>query len=111
MMYPEEHIAASLNDFNVIPFIVFGVILTFISLVMRTRSWTYLYGYHHITISFLPHFVELRVNGVLQDKKDTLIHGELNGKLDSGEEIRVVVSRYFSANCLLFIDDKVQEPI
>jgi hypothetical protein len=92
------------------PILIIGGILAVVGLIARTKSWTYRYGAHHIEVKCTPAIIEMRVNGMLQDKKGTITYGELHGKLDSGEVIRASVGGYFVANCSLFIENKIIHP-
>jgi hypothetical protein len=53
----------------------------------------------------------LYVNGELQDhRKGIRLSVELQGKSDSGEEIKALISGNYTVQCSLFIDNKLQMP-
>lgn len=76
------------------------------------KSWTYQYGKNTIIVnnSWFGG-CELYVNGQLQDKKTgTTLTDNLQGKLETGEEIKASLGGTFTIQCSLFIDNKIQTP-
>lgn len=73
--------------------------------------WTYKYGQNTIVVKN-EKATELYVNGELQDRKTGLsLKANLNGKLQSGEEIKASLGGVFDVECSLFVDNVLQTPV
>ena len=80
------------------------------------KRWSYEYGENTIMVEYRAGgFGEkLYVNGEVQDENMTatsMAQTTLQGILDSGEKIKVVLGGVIITKCSLFIDNKLQVPI
>ena len=74
-------------------------------------SWIYEYKNHTIVVKNAK-ATELYVDNELQDRKTGLtLKADLNGKLASGEVIKVSLGGFIDVECNLFIDNVLQTPI
>lgn len=74
-------------------------------------EWIYTYDGNRIVV-MAGLAEELYINDKLVDKKKGIsLKAELNGRLKTGEEVKVVIIGGMTAKCELFIDDERVEPI
>ena len=76
-------------------------------------TWTYHYNDNTIVVKDLGiKGEELFVNDQLQDKKvGSNYQSNLNGRLETGEEIKVCIGGFLKPECILFVNNVLQTPI
>ncbi len=75
-------------------------------------TWSYEYNGNKIEACDTFSKTVLKVNNAVQDVHPGLtLLAKLNGKLPTGEDIRVKLEGTLSVECFLFINDVLQEPI
>lgn len=74
-------------------------------------EWEYIYGENSIVVK-AGLTEELYINGNLVDNRSGVkLTAKLEGQLETGEEVKVLITGGTTAKCKLFVDDQLLHPI